>query len=850
MRLWLAACAAVATAACADLEDVAEGVCGNGVVEVGEDCEADGVDADGAPTLCGELGGANQCAFECSADVACPAGYACGTDLRCRQPGGMMIAGPSLGFVADQLVLDDVDGDAFTDVVSAGGSTVEIRFGSAQADLAATLVTPVSTPPAGLATGDLDDDGDGDVVVATAPGVLTFLGGGDGTLDPFAYPLAAFAPGSSTAFGRAVQVDTRGADVDDEILLVWGDQIGFPLAPGAGVTAVTGLPVPGVGQGPPDPDVFDLPAQTLSVGGLADHRDVDGDDDDTLEVPIGYAGGREIHLLQVSGPTDAAPARPLTTDASGQVVTLAAGHTVRGGSGIFLGYFDDDGCLDLLAHVDTPVAAVQRLVVARGVRVVDTCTGALAAPADVVNLSDDELRLLGVADLDGDGTTDVVTSVGLYRTEPTDSSPVELVRFPEVVNDAVVVDVNGDGRPDVATFREGRPDVDVLINAGATFNRFVVPTSAAVQRLAAGDFDGDLVADLAIVEVDSSGDDVAFAVSVSFGEQLGAPSEAVVMDRLPAIGGLVAGKGAGADGADGVDDLLLLRDAADADEVEATVLFGSGARAMVSPLTLQTELAVGVQQPLAVALGQLDGEAGLDLFAVGSRGSAFVYAGDGTGGFALADAAAWPVTGFLVEDSLWAAGDVDGDGRDELAAAERHTDRAFVGPVRVLLFGADLSGLDGPLGSYDMLRGARRLAFDDLDGDGDLDLLVAILGRQSERDHVVAIGWNDGGAIAALSALPDGESCHDAARIQLDGDASPELVALCVEGGQLVARRYDASEPETLLPSGTIAQVAGTVGALEVGDVDGDGLADLLVATRASATVTIRVFLQLDLHAL
>ncbi len=851
MRHWLVAIAAVAGAACADLGAVPTDVCGNGVIEVGEDCEVDGVDAEGNPTLCGTSGGPNQCAYECSTEVDCPIGFACGTDLRCRQAGGAFTAGPSLGVVADDVLIADVDGDQIADLVSAGGSALEVRFGSAQADLASVLSTPVSTPPAALAVGALDADGTDDLVVATTPGILTFLGGSDGTIDPFSYPVGSFAPGSNTGFGVAVKVDTRPGQLDDQVLLAWADQIGVPLAAVVFPDAVTELPRPGAGMGPTNPTILNMPAQALSVGALATNRDAGGADDGAREIAIGYTTGRQVFIYRVSGPSAASPAAPIVTEPTGQVIDLGVGRGLRGASGIFFGYFDADGCLDLLAHVDA--VAGQRLVLARGIAVGQVCTGVLAAPVDILTLGPtDPLRVLAVADLDGDGTTDVVASTGIYRVDPAGPTPDEVLAFADDINDAAVVDINGDGRVDVATFREGRPDVEVLISTGVTFNRFVVSTSAAVQRLAAGDFDGDLVDDLAIVEIDSSGDDAVFTVSVSFGALLGAPSTAVVMDRLPQIGGLVGARTLAAGGADGVDDLVILRKDPGVDAVEATVLYGSGARAMVSPLTL-VEDDLAPQQPVSAVLGQLDDQAGVDLFTVGNRGGAYLYSGDGAGGFTVAATAAWPAV-LDYGDALWATGDVDGDGVDEIAAAERHSERVGFGAVRAVLMGADLAALDPQLvadfGAGDQLRGARRLAFADLDGDGDLDLLLAVVGRASERNHRLQIGWNAGGVISPLRDAVAAPGCLDAARLQLDGDSAPELAVLCVEGDQLVVRRYDATEPETLSPSGELARIGGTAGALEVGDLDGDGLLDLLLLTRASANVTVRIFLQRDAHDL
>lgn len=834
---------ALALSACADLPDVTVGICGNGVIEAGEDCEASTVAADGTVTeLCGDVEGDNACFFAWSEEVACPAGYGEGADGRCRQATGKFDPGGTLRLVVDDLEIGDVDGDLFDDVITASGTSVQVSFGSTQADLSSSVVTQVSTSGSGLEVGDLDADGFDDVLIATAPGVQTFLGADDRALDPFSYPQFGFEPAASFLLGFSVDVDQ--ANVQQEVLTIWDDSIGFPV--------VVGAP-PSVVALPAAPDPTEPAAPQLIAPGIArlsQSRTVANDVDPTLEVAVGYANQATISLY-------AASAGPVMASTG---TTLSTGQLMRSGTALLFGYFDGDGCPDLLVNVG-PVNS--KLIVLRGTPAALDCTGALQAPIDLLNLPDNNLRVLAVQDFDGDGVSDLVTTRGVYRlagTGPWTMTPVSTVTEPYV--DAVIVDINGDGRLDVAAFHESLPDVDVLVNASTlnspVFNRFVVPTGDAVLRLASGDFDGDLTDDIAIVERDSQSS--ALTVSVSFGQFHGPPSARVVMDRFPAMAGFLSASVVGSSGEpDAADDLIIAEDAGA--RVDVTTLFGSGARAMTAPLIL-TDKATGLptlEQPVAVVLGRFAASEALDLFTVGfgfdDAAHAYLHEGDGEGGLTIDEFQPWPRS-FESQDAVWAAADVDGDGVQEIAAAEQHSQRNFTGPTPIALFTPNADAVEDPvLDEVSGVLGAHAISFADLDNDTDLDLLIAFDAQQVDFDQAtVYVGWNRDGEIATPEVLAGSEGCIDAVPLQLDSDAPPELIALCRTAALATVafdlRRFDAVEPETLVATTEpLARVSGArTTRLRVGDIDGDGLDDLIVSTRGGEAADVSIFLQHDVH--
>lgn len=148
---------------CTGFDSIDPGVCGNGLIDVGEDC-----DSNEASCV--------SCAVACTSASDCPtASYACGVDGLCHAPGGALDqpepAGP---FQISDLAVTDLDGDGIGDVFGVSRTSIVIRYGDPSGRLTRveSLITPSQTGAA--AFGQLDDDGALDLTIATEDGLVAY----------------------------------------------------------------------------------------------------------------------------------------------------------------------------------------------------------------------------------------------------------------------------------------------------------------------------------------------------------------------------------------------------------------------------------------------------------------------------------------------------------------------------------------------------------------------------------------------------------------------------------------------------------------------------------------------------
>ncbi len=239
--------------------------------------------------------------------------------------------------------------------------------------------------------------------------------------------------------------------------------------------------------------------------------------------------------------------------------------------------------------------------------------------------------------------------------------------------------------------------------------------------------------------------------------------------------------------------------------------------------------ATGAGPSWGVALADLDGDRHLDAV-VGNGGtvSVSVLRGNGDGTFQ-------PKADFATGASpVWVAiRDVNGDGRPDVVTADRndHTVSVLVGAGDGSLGAPARLGVgDGtftPGAATATGAGAYRIALDDLDGDGKLDLAVANLGdvTPGSRTVTVLLGRGDG-TFAPKSDYVLSQKPVAIAIADVDGDGRKDLACATTEGG--VAVLPGAGGGAFGAASAHRAGVFFPRGAATA-DLDGDGRPDFLV---------------------
>ncbi len=120
------------------------------------------------------------------------------------------------------------------------------------------------------------------------------------------------------------------------------------------------------------------------------------------------------------------------------------------------------------------------------------------------------------------------------------------------ITSAKIADFNGNGYLDVATASNASLNVELYNGTpGPLFAGSIISTSAPVQSLAVGDFDGDLIPDLAVLEASRSGE-TTNTLKIGFGTAWGSllplrsAAQLNQVAQLAAVGG--GGIGALVDG--------------------------------------------------------------------------------------------------------------------------------------------------------------------------------------------------------------------------------------------------------------------------------------------------------------
>lgn len=346
-------------------------------------------------------------------------------------------------------------------------------------------------------------------------------------------------------------------------------------------------------------------------------------------------------------------------------------------------------------------------------------------------------------------------------------------------------DFNGDGIADLAIATDGIDKVDVFLGTGggafAASTPLLTGANTGPDTLRAVDIDGDGDVDLVVVlgNIDTlrvytnAGGVFSAGQSVT----LGAEARSLITADF--------------DG-NGSPDFAT----ANRDSNSLSVVLNTG-----GVLAPATSVAVG-GEPRGVGAGDFNADGLLDL-AASDRDSRTVkvFSGNGAGAFALS--ATLPTNPLVRPDGVVAI-DIDGDGDDDLAASV--SDDAF---NAIAIYTNNAGALSAPAFSFTNGLNPSELAAADLDGDGDTDIAVS----NSDSGNV-SIMENTGASLAPGLTLAAGTSPGMIVLTDLDADGAVDMA---------VSNR-DSDNTTIWLNAGaaapcSVADLAAPFGALDFTDV-------------------------------
>jgi hypothetical protein len=825
-RLALAALA-LALTACTRLPEIGSGECGNGVIEPPEDCDTFGDDAGAA---CRPKGSVGECHLDCSPGNAgervCPVGWGCDLGSICRTPTGSFDQPREFEVgSADRLATADFDGDGRTDVLSSepsdpfGVTRIKFHYFDERGALDETRSFPhlLLSP----AVANMTDDGRADVLFSDSR-VGMLLGRADRSWVPETFS-------SYRVPDSAIRTLTLRDSLVEEIsgFVVFAD-----LDQGPGIYVAQGFPrLLGALAGPIDALVGD------PVGGQV----IEGAPCKQALVAVRDAPQFSMIDACVQSPDGSIVWRPQVETA---IVLLDPPEPIAFAPQVV--DMNGDG------HLDVIVGSEERMFVAYG----DGLALATAVPYQPYRSGSadagpaESMRMpLAAGDVTGDGRVDFVLPEGLLLSAPS-SVPGRNEYTPAFGSlprwtAAVIADLNANGYPDILVGSSERPGINFYNGTGtADLTLFELATSRPVERISVGDFDGDLVEDLAFTQTVGS-DPTEEQVMISFGVPFGPPLPAVAVARLSNVeqmaiyreaklSHLLIASSESTDGAErGV--LTLLTGSGDRIPVAlyelttfasdnsvngssaARVLggaFTSAASGDALALAFDQELGDGVLQFwLLPALGSSTGEP--VLLAGGLPAGAHPVYPDGLG-FSLAAASA----------------DLDGDGREEAILAMPTDDAEH---CALLVFEVDADHVTKRL-EQRVTEPCAHVEVAPVRADGRVDL-AWLTGRADGSDRRLSIFWNDGAggfSVDRRSVISDRAASPQAFTILPSNAARPTGMAyatpLGIEFVTLDAAAGAVGEPQPLSP------LEGCTG-LRAADLDGDGVVDLVAAARGNLHV-------------
>jgi hypothetical protein len=434
---------------------------------------------------------------------------------------------------------------------------------------------------------------------------------------------------------------------------------------------------------------------------------------------------------------------------------------------------------------------------------------------------------VAIADLNRDGIPDIVLincscvaalSVLLGNGDGTFAARVDYALADEPYG-LVIADFNRDGLLDLAITSDVSDVVSILIGNLAAPGTFLAPvnypTGSSPEAITAGDFNGDGIVDLAVVNAGSDTvsiflgvGDGTFAAKVDYATDV-VPEHVVVGDF----------------NRDGVPDLAVASQTAES----VSVLLGNAA--VRGTFLAHVDYNVGITV-YGLGVADVNGDGKLDLAVTNgdAPGLVFVLTGNGDGTFNAS-------FGFAAGDSPLglSIADLDGDGRLDVVVTDLFDDT-----VSVLLNTTPLraGGLAFARSDVTMGAGPRSVAVGDFNRDGIPDVVTAgiLLGVGSVT---VRLGNGDETfgsptSLAGVLAGPAGVAVGD-----VNGDGIPDVLWTDSSGGTAqLSVALGNGDGTFQSPIATTLTGAGHP-QLALSDVNRDGILDVVLANTGAGSMSV-----------
>jgi len=710
---------------------------------------------------------------------------------------GLSSTSPPQGNAA--ITTADFNGDGIADVVVLGstsaGEVLSIFLGRPDGSFAPRV--DYSVRATGFTVGDFNGDGKLDVIVVTYGYTITgsiLLGNGDGTLQP-PVPLN---QNIGNGYSAAASGDFNG-DGKLDLLLLTPDF-------GSGATMAILL---GNGDGSFQTSVtYPVPVAPYIVVG-----DFNGDGKPDIAMSGGISGSGEASILINNG--DGTFKSPANYSISGNVQALAAAD------------LNADGKLDLVVSSGGTSATISVLL--------GNGDGTFGSPVVYTsNLLSIYSASIAVADFNGDGKLDLALTnsegptnavdIVLGNGDGTFQNPPLLYSAGLLPTGVVSLDVNGDGRPDLAVAGGygvlSYFSLTTLINRGdGTFpNPITWPVLQFPYSAVVGDFNGDGHLDIATTSFTQTG-----GVSVLLGKgdgtfQAHLDSPTGQFPNAIAVGDF--------NGDNKVD--LVVADSTPTSQLLST-LVGNGDGTFQNNISQTLPGSLG-----SLAVGDFNGDGKLDVAGVGyGTDAVFIFLGLGDGSFA--PPVQYPTAPMVLSPPYHnvLVGDFNGDGKLDLAVA---TDNG----IAILLGNGNGTfqpfSLVPSLLSYD--PGDDLVALADFNSDGKLDII-----KSTQTGIInVALGNGDGTFQQALGfQIPSILNTESAVVGDFNGDGKPDL-AFASQSADVVTILFGKGDGtfqghiEYSVPS-----VSNNVNFIVAADFNGDGGLDMALADFGASEVSVFV---------